>query len=64
MRGIDPNNVVVFARDGSDAVVRVGVSSWRELREVIRRSEGDDVQRFKEIDTQMARAMQSGIAPS
>ena len=29
MSRIDPNNVVVLVRDSSDAIVRIGVSSWQ-----------------------------------
>ena len=36
MSRIDPNNVVVLVRDSSDAIVRIGVSSWQELRVVSR----------------------------
>ena len=62
MSRIDPHNVVVLVRDGSDAIVRIGISSWKELREAVRTDQADDKQRFKEIDAQMGKAMQSGIA--
>ena len=45
MSRIDPNNVVVLVRDSSDAIVRIGVSSWEQLR------------RFQEIETQVGKAM-------
>ena len=61
MSRIDPNNVV---RDSSDGIVRIGVSSWQELREVIRTDQADDKRRFKEIETQMGKAMKSGVASS
>ena len=41
MRRIDPDNVVVLVRDSSDAIVRIGVSSWQDLREVIRPVQAD-----------------------
>ena len=43
MSRIDPKHVVVFVRDSSDSIVRIGVSSWSDLRGVINRVEGDDV---------------------
>ncbi len=64
MSQIDPNNVVVLVRDSSDAIVRIGVSSWQDLREVIRPGQADDERRFKEIETQVGKAMKSGIASS
>ncbi len=64
MSRIDPQNVVVLVRDESDAVVRVGVSNWSDLREVIHRVEADDVRRFQDIEAQVAKAMQAGIASS
>ncbi len=64
MSQIDPNNVVVLVRDSSDAIVRIGVCNWRELREVVRTVEADDEKRFKEIETQVGKAMHSGVAPS
>ena len=64
MSRIDPNNVVVLVRDSSDGIVRIGVSSWQELREVIRTDQADDKRRFKEIETQMGKAMKSGVASS
>ena len=64
MSRIDPSNVIVLVRDSSDAVVRVGVCNWRELREVVRTVEPDDEKRFKEIEAQVSRAMKSGVASS
>ncbi len=64
MSRIDPHNVVVLVRDSSDAIVRIGVCDWRELREVVRTVEADDKKRFKEIETQVGKAMHSGIASS
>ena len=64
MSRIDPSNVIVLVRDASDAVVRVGVCNWRELREVVRTVEPDDEKRFKEIEAQVSRAMKSGVASS
>ncbi len=64
MSRIDPNNVVVLVRDSSDGIVRVGVSNWRELREVVRTVQADDEKRFKEIETEVGQAMHSGVASS
>ena len=64
MSRIDPSNVIVFVRDSSDAIVRIGVCNWRELREVVRTVEADDQKRFKEIETQVGKAMRSGVASS
>ena len=64
MSRIDPHNVVVLVRDSSDTIVRIGVSSWQELREVIRTDQADDKRRFKTIETQVGRAMTSGVASS
>ena len=64
MSRIDPDNVVVLVRDTGDAVVRIGVSSWQQLREVVRTEQADDERRLKEIETQVGKAMKSGIAPS
>ena len=64
MSRIDPRNVVVFVRDSSGSIVRIGVSSWSDLRGVINRVEGDDVRQFQHIDTQMAKALQAGIMSS
>ena len=61
---IDPNSIVVLVQDSSNTVVRVGVSSWSELREVIRRIDTDDVRRFTDIETQVAKAMSAGVASS
>ena len=64
MSRIDPKHVVVFVRDSSDSIVRIGVSSWSDLRGVINRVEGDDVRQFQDIDAQMAKAKQAGIMSS
>ncbi len=64
MSRIDPRNVVVLVRDSSDAVVRIGVSSWLELREAVRTVEADDKRQFKDVETQVSKAMSAGIAPS
>ena len=63
MSPIDPYSVVVLVRDG-DATVRIGVSSWTELRQIIRAEHADDERRFKDIDAQMDKAMKSGVALS
>ena len=64
MSRIDPYNVIVLVRDTSDAIVRIGVCNWRELRAVVRTVEPDDQKRFKEIETQVGKVMHSGIASS
>ena len=64
MSRIDPSNVIVMVRDSSDAVVRIGICNWRELREVVHAADADDRTRFKEIETQVGKAMRSGVAPS
>ena len=64
MSRIDPRNVVVLVRDSSDAVVRIGVSRWLELREVVRTVEADDERRFRQIETQVGKAMSAGIVSS
>ena len=64
MSRIDPSNVIVLVRDSSDAIVRIGVCNWRELRDVVRTVESDDKKRFKEIETQVGKAMKSGVASS
>ena len=64
MSRIDPRNVVVFVRDSNDAVVRIGVSTWLELRESVRAVEAGDKKRFSEVETQVCKAMSSGIASS
>ncbi len=64
MSRIDPNNVVVLVRDSSDTIVRIGVASWEDLREVVRPVQADDEKRFKEIETQVGKAMKAGIAAS
>ena len=64
MSQIDPSNVIVLVRDSSDAIVRIGVCNWRELRDVVRTVEADDKKRFKDIETQVGKAMKSGVASS
>ena len=64
MSRIDPNNVVVLVRDSNDAIVRIGVSSWQQLREAVRTVQADDERRFKDIETQVDKAMKSGGACS
>ena len=64
MSRIDPNSVVVFVRDSSDAIMRIGVSSWSNLREVINRVEDDDVRQFHDIEAQVTKAMKAGIMSS
>ncbi len=62
MSRMDPSNVIVLVRDSSDAIVRIGVCNWRELCDVVRTDDADDKKRFKEIETQVGRAMTSGVA--
>ncbi len=64
MSRIDPRNVVVLVRDSNDVVVRIGVSNWLELREIVRIGEDGDERRLREIETQVGKAMSSGIASS
>ncbi len=64
MSQIDPRNVVVFVRDSSDAVVRIGVSSWLEPREAVRTVEADDKWQFKDVETQVSKAMSADIVSS
>ena len=64
MSRIDPSNVIVLVRDSSDAIVRIGVCNWRELRDVVRTVEADDKKRFKEIEAQVGKAMSVGVSPS
>ena len=64
MSRIDPSNVIVLVRDSSDAIVRIGVCNWRELRDVVRTLEADDKKRFKEIENQVGKAMNTGVASS
>ena len=61
MSRIDPGNVIVLVRDSSDAIVRIGVCKWRELRDVVRTADADDKKRFKEIETQVGKALKSGV---
>ena len=64
MSRIDPSNVIVLVRDSSDAIVRIGVCNWRELRDVVRTDDADDKKRFREIETQVDKAMNAGVSPS
>ena len=64
MSRIDPYSVVVLVRDNHGNNVRIGVCSWKVLREDVRRVHADDESRFKEIETQVGKAMQTGIASS
>ena len=64
MNRIDPKKVIVLVRDSSNAVVRIGVCNWRELRDVVRTDDADDKKRFKEIEAQVGRAMNAGVSPS
>ncbi len=65
MSRIDPNNVVVCVRDSSDQIVRIGVSSWQELRGVVRTNhQADDEKRYKDVEAQVVKAMHAGIASS
>ena len=64
MSRIDPKNVVVLVRDKSAAVVRVGVSNWLELREIVQTVEEGDERRFREIEAQVGKAMSAGISSS
>ena len=64
MSRIDPKNVVVLVRDTSDAIVRIGISRWSDLREVIDRVDGDDTRRFQDIEAQVTKALKAGIASS
>ena len=64
MSRVNPSDVIVLVRNSSDAIVRVGVCNWRELREVVRTVEPDDQRRFEEIETQVGKAMKAGVASS
>ncbi len=64
MSRIDPHNVVVLVRDTGDAIVRIGVSSWQQLREVVRTVHADDERRFKEMSAQVDKAKKSRVASS
>ena len=64
MSRIDPKNVIVLVRDSSNAVVRIGVCNWQELRDVVRTDDADDKKRFKDIEAQVGKAMHSGVSPS
>ncbi|MCH8991659.1 MAG: hypothetical protein IIA44_07930 [Acidobacteria bacterium] len=64
MSRLDPRNVVVLVRDSGDAIVRIGVCDWRDLRAVVRTVEADDQKRCKDIENQVGKAMQTGVASS
>ncbi len=64
MNRIDPDNIVVLVRDSSDNVVRIGTSNWRELCEVVRSSQADDMRRTAEINAQVSRALSTGVMSS
>ena len=64
MSRIDPKNVIVLVRDSTNAIVRIGVCNWRELRDVVRTDGADDKKRFKEIEAQVGKAMNAGVSPS
>ena len=64
MNQIDPYHIVVLVRDGSDAIVRIGTSSWLQLREVVQTDDADDVRRFKDVEAQVTKARQTGVVSS
>ena len=64
MSRIDPNNSVVLVRDTSDAIVRLGVSSWQQIREVVRTVQTDDERRVEEIWTDVGKAMNWRASPA
>ena len=64
MSRLDPSNVVVLVRDSGDAIVRIGVCDWRDLRAIVRTVEADDQKRCKAIEHQVGKAMQTGVASS
>ncbi len=64
MSPIDPRNVVVLVRDSSDAVVRIGVTNWLELREIVRSVDDGDERRFKDVEIQVGKALSPGIVSS
>ena len=64
MSRIEPDNIVVLVRDSSNRIVRLGVCKWRELREVVQAVDADDHKRFREIESQVGKAMHSGVASS
>ncbi len=64
MSQIDPYHIVVLVRDGSGDIVRIGVSSWQQLREVVQTDGADDVRRFKDVEAQVTKARQTGVVSS
>jgi len=64
MSRIDPNNSVVLVRDTSDAMVRLGVSSWQQLREVVRTVQIDDRTRLEETGTHVGKTMNWRASPA
>ena len=64
MSRIDPENVVVLVRDGSNNIVRIGVADWRELSTVVVTDQADDQKRFKDVEAQVVKAMHAGVASS
>ena len=64
MSRIDPDNIVVLVRDSGNRIVRLGVCNWRELREIVQAVDADDHKRFREIESQVGKAMHSGVASS
>ena len=64
MSRLDPSNVIVLVRDSNNAIVRIGVCNWRELRDVVRTDDADDKKRIKEIEAQVGRAMNAGVSHS
>ncbi len=64
MSRIDPDNVVVLVRDGSNNIVRIGVADWRELTTVVCTDQADDQKRFKDVEAQVKKAMHAGVASS
>ena len=64
MSRIDPKNIIVFVRDSGNAIVRIGVCNWRDLRDVVRTDDTDDKKRFKGIEAEVGRAMNADVSPS
>lgn len=57
MSRIDPENVIVLVRAPGNAIVRVGVSDWQELRQVLRPEHAGDTRRLKDIERQVSNAL-------
>ena len=64
MSRIDPEQVVVLVRNSSDAIVRIGVCDWQRLREVVHTVEADDKKRFKDIEREVGKALNTGVVSS